>query len=74
MSLRVSSDAPDGRVDKLVTDTSVVHPLLGPSAASQLSLGEADRPLRAAAAQYNLKNGKYRFTSEQIGHKFFPYI
>ena len=72
MSLPLSSDAPDGRVDKLVTDTSVVHPLPGPNTASQLSLGEADKPLRAAAAQYNLKNSKYRFISEKIGYKFFP--
>ena len=41
---------------------------------AQLSLGEADKPLRAAAVQYNLKNSKYRFISEQIGYKFFPII
>ena len=46
----------------------------GPNAVNQLSLGEADRPLRAAAAQYSLKNNKYRFISEQIGYKFFPII
>ena len=75
-----SSDAPDGRIDKLVTDThgrllSIVHPLPGPNAASQLSLDEADKSLRAATAQYKLKN-KYRFIliPKQIGYKFFPII
>ena len=70
----LSSDAPDGRVDKLAIDTSIVHPLPGPNAASQLSLGEADRPLRAAATQYSAKNNKYRYISEQIGYKFLPII
>ena len=74
VSLPLSSDVPDGRIDKLVTDTSTVHPLPGPNAVNQLSLGEADRPLRAATAQYSLKNNKYRFISEQIGYKFFPII
>jgi len=71
VSLPLSSD---GRIDKLVTDTSIVHPLPGPNAASQLSLGEADKSLRAATAQYKLNNNKYRFISEQIGYKFFPII
>ena len=38
VSLPLSSDAPDGRIDKLVTDTSIVHPLPGPNAASRSAL------------------------------------
>lgn len=66
------SDAPDGRVEKLATDTSVVHPCPGPTCNSTLSLADAKKDGGAAEIASYSEKRKYTDVREKKKIVFLP--
>jgi hypothetical protein len=75
LKLPIQPDAADGRISKLATDISIVHPFPGPnSEKNTISFTDAKLNMRAANIASIKKKRKYEDICEQNGFKFLPLI